>query len=296
MVSKLDRFFNPKDGTYANVPIIPVHPEKFRGKRPFSNNILIGNWYEDQLKFNESLHRSKTMYTIDYPAHVGSIPDTVLRRKILAAHNQKPGRLILDHHDIDDRKQHISSYDEQYNKRGAYGEHQDTSERKWLILEKRWIPERSDHPLEATPTSWGLIVRKRSQSQSLRRQRTMPEVSEYAGRYVAHPPEEYSSSKTSGIPHIYTRAIDRKNSFNNVIKQRCMTDFSCRQPITTDSIDPDYTYSLRRSTNVPRALFYLGKLPNQITRKHLPLETESTNPVLAVTSSIEQIQSQEQPV
>ncbi|CAF5173903.1 unnamed protein product, partial [Rotaria magnacalcarata] len=187
-------------------------------------------------------------------------------------------------------------YDEQYNKRGAYGEYQDTSERKWLILEKRWIPERSDHPLEAAPTSWGLIVRKRSQSQSLRRQRTMPEMSEYAGRYVAHPPEEYSSSKTPGIPHIYTRAIDRTNSFNNVRNQRCMTDFSCRQPITTDSIDPDYAYSLRRSTNVPRALFYLGKLPNQITRKHLPLETESTNPVLAVTSSIEQIQSQQQPV
>ena len=50
MTSKNDRFFDPKDGTYANVPIIPVHPEIFRGKRPFDTNVLIGNWYEDRSK------------------------------------------------------------------------------------------------------------------------------------------------------------------------------------------------------------------------------------------------------
>jgi hypothetical protein len=50
MTSKIDRFFNPKDGTYANVPIIPVHPEYYRGKRPFGKKVLIGNWYEDLSK------------------------------------------------------------------------------------------------------------------------------------------------------------------------------------------------------------------------------------------------------
>lgn len=50
MTSKKDRFFNPNDGTYANVPIIPVHPEIFRGKRPFGTNVLIRNWYEDRFK------------------------------------------------------------------------------------------------------------------------------------------------------------------------------------------------------------------------------------------------------
>ena len=50
MPSKFDRFFNPKDGTYANVPIVPVHIEHFRGKRFFNNDVLIGNWYEDRSK------------------------------------------------------------------------------------------------------------------------------------------------------------------------------------------------------------------------------------------------------
>jgi hypothetical protein len=50
MISKVDRFYNPKDGTYANVPIIPRQTEKFPGKRQFGTDVLIGNWYEDRSK------------------------------------------------------------------------------------------------------------------------------------------------------------------------------------------------------------------------------------------------------
>ncbi len=67
MTSKIDRFFNPKDGTYANVPIIPVHPEKYRGKRPFATNVLIGNWYEDRSKvcfLNQKIFRIVCFYLV----------------------------------------------------------------------------------------------------------------------------------------------------------------------------------------------------------------------------------------
>jgi hypothetical protein len=57
MSSKTDRSFNPKDGTYANVPIIPIHPEKFCGKRLFGTNVFIGNWFEDRLKVCFFLNR-----------------------------------------------------------------------------------------------------------------------------------------------------------------------------------------------------------------------------------------------
>jgi hypothetical protein len=52
----------------------------------------------------------------------------------------------------------------------------DTKDRQWAIREKRWLPERTDHPLESEPTSWNLVERKRSQSQYLQRQRTMPNL------------------------------------------------------------------------------------------------------------------------
>ena len=50
MWGKTDRFFNPQYGTYANVPLLPQHAEKFRGKRQFGTDVLIGNWYEDRSK------------------------------------------------------------------------------------------------------------------------------------------------------------------------------------------------------------------------------------------------------
>jgi hypothetical protein len=45
-----NRFFNPKDGTYANVPLVPIHTEIFRGRRQYGTDVLIGNWYEDRSK------------------------------------------------------------------------------------------------------------------------------------------------------------------------------------------------------------------------------------------------------
>lgn len=273
MTSKIDRFFNPKDGTYANVPIIPVHAEKFRGKRPFNTNVLISNWYEDRFKFKESPHRSRSFYKIEYPAHVGSVPDTVLRRKVFSSHEERPERMLVDHHDIDDKKQLISSYDEHYTRRGPYGEFQEASLRKWAIQDRHWLPERSDHPLESTPTNWGLGERKRAESQCIRRQRLAPEISEYTDRYVPHRPDVYSSAKRPGIPRIYSTTVDRSAS-----------DCTYRPTKKPDIAEIDFACSSRRNGHLPRAYFCLGSIQNEIEQRmkrklpHLVQSTELIQP------------------
>ena len=50
MNSSISRFFNPNDGTYANVPLKPPRTEIFRGRRQFNTDVLIGNWLEDRSK------------------------------------------------------------------------------------------------------------------------------------------------------------------------------------------------------------------------------------------------------
>ena len=50
MFGQGNRFYNPKDGTYANVPFVPVHVEKFQGKRRYGTDVLIANWFEDRSK------------------------------------------------------------------------------------------------------------------------------------------------------------------------------------------------------------------------------------------------------
>jgi hypothetical protein len=59
-MSRFDRFFNTKDGTYANVPIQRLHGENYRGKRSYNTNVLIGNWYEDRSKVDESIVDRRT--------------------------------------------------------------------------------------------------------------------------------------------------------------------------------------------------------------------------------------------
>lgn len=56
----------------------------------------------------DSDYTHNSTYRIDFPAHIGVLPDTVLRRKLLLSQEERPPRMILGHHNIDDRKQLIS--------------------------------------------------------------------------------------------------------------------------------------------------------------------------------------------
>ena len=56
MSLKANRFYDPMDGTYANVPIIPLNTEKFQGKRQFGTDVLVGHWYENRSKVSFFLH------------------------------------------------------------------------------------------------------------------------------------------------------------------------------------------------------------------------------------------------
>ncbi len=66
---------------------------------------------------------------------------------------------------------------------------------------------------------------------------------------------------------------------------------------TPDPMETDFIYSDRRNTNLPRAYFYLGSIPNQIDKpigQNLPNLVESINHIPLVTSSMEQYSNQEQ--
>ena len=188
----------------------------------------------------------------------------------------------------------------------------DTSERRWALQDRYWLPERSDHPLEGPPTTWGLVDQKRSQSQCLRRQRTTPEIryavllfspmlisspSEYTNRYVPHRLEAYLASRRPDIPRIYTTAVDRSSSLQPNSSYRSASDFTRRPPIPPDPMEIDHIRSVRRNTNLPRSYFYLGSFPNHLHRrmqKNLPNAPDSTNLVSPLTSSVEQFSTPDQ--
>ncbi|CAF3301053.1 unnamed protein product [Rotaria socialis] len=298
MAFQANRFYNPKDGTYANVPIIPIHTEKFRGKRQFGTDVLIGNWYEDRSKSQQSNFTHNSTYRRDFPVHVDCLPNTVLRRKLLLAQEERPGRMILGHHNIDDQKQLITSYDEHFNRRGPYGTDRFAPERKWALQDDCWLPEHSDHPLEGEPTRFGLMEKKRSQSQMLHRSLTVPETSEYADRYIPHESKLYAESTRVAIPRLFSTALDRTNAVNKDLNYRSITNSSRRQPTTRDAKEIDYLSSFQRNTSIPRTYYYLGKATDTVDdkmREKFPFLPAPINSLQQIKSStIEKLPNQQE--
>ncbi|CAF0982280.1 unnamed protein product [Didymodactylos carnosus] len=254
------------DGTYCNVPALPLHTEKFRGKRQFGTDVLINNWFEDRSKYKESSYLHNTTYRIDYPGHPDARPDTVLRRKLLLAQQERPAKLLTGHHDIDDRKNLITWYDEHYNGRPRPIDQQFPHNRRWEVANDRWVPEKTDYPLLAEPTSWGLSRKKGEETHQLQRQRTMPDM-----RYHIHPCESYKEAKRVGIPKVFSTALDKTNAINKNINYRNTLNSAPRLPSTRDVLD--IQYDMFKRSNIPRTYFYLGKVPDVIdqeTRNKFP--------------------------
>lgn len=288
MKTTVNRFFNPTDGTYANVPILAQRAEIFRGRRQFNTDVLVGNWFEDRSKSQPRSYTHDTTYHIDFIPHTGVPPETELRRKLLVQQDERPPRMILGHHNVDDRKQLISSYDEHYNRRGPYGSNRFTSERKWALQDDAWLPEHSDHPLEGEPTRYGLAEKKLARSESFPRSYTLPEISEYADRYLAHPAKSYSETTRQAIPRLFSTELDPTNATNKDINYRSGPNARRRQLTTRDAKEIDYLRSFQRNTGIPRTYYYLGKVPDSIdgdVRSKFPFLPTPLNSLQQITSS-----------
>ncbi|CAF1418471.1 unnamed protein product [Adineta steineri] len=305
MISKNNRFYNPKDGTYVNVPFVPVHPEKFQGKRRYATDVLIANWYEDRSKSQDSNYLHNTTYRIEYPAYPGCLPDTTIRRSLLLSQSERPAKMLTGHHNIDDSKQFITSYDEHYNRRGPYGHECFPAERTWELQNDRWIPEHSDHPLEGEPTRLNRIEKTHSSKQDsskqhFHRSQTLPEISEYTDRYIPHESKLYSESKRVGLSRIYSTALDRTNAVNKDINYRSIMNSSQRLPTTLDTNEISYLQSYQRDTSIPRTYYYLGKVPDSVNnemREKFPFLPTPVNSIERIKSSaIEQLPGQQQNV
>jgi hypothetical protein len=69
MTHKTSRFYNPTDGTYINIPYMPVRSDQNRGKRNYNTDVLIGNWFEDRSKVGDNELNDAVKYTFDFYAY-----------------------------------------------------------------------------------------------------------------------------------------------------------------------------------------------------------------------------------
>lgn len=89
----------------------------------------------------------------------------------------------------------------------------------------------------------------------------LPNVSEYKARYQVHSANCYLQQQTSGVPKdLSTSLYVLNNTLNNTTKPRS-TSSTLREPQTRDVLDVVYTNMFNKPKDVPRTLYYLGKVP-----------------------------------
>ncbi|XP_004607319.3 cilia- and flagella-associated protein 107 [Sorex araneus] len=126
----------------------------------YSTRVLTGNWVEEREKFTKASEKTpQCTYRSDFIHFPGHRPDQVSRWYGKRKNEGLPYKHVMEQRQGPPHGHLISSYDDHYN-RHNYNPGQPLC-RVWNRHTNTWVPERSDRPLLAPPTNYGLYERLR---------------------------------------------------------------------------------------------------------------------------------------
>lgn len=203
-------------------------------ERKFSDRVLIHNWYEESCK----KERAPAAAPASEPRGLGSHDaaptlfgaDTILRRRRQPV-VPNPGlsrSVLFGHGGGDPATDLVTWYDGDYSRRGERPEQQRLPElRSWDSKTLAWQPEKSDHPVQAAPTNWGLAAGRSERWQQHRRDGldlglgARKPASTYSTQFWPKQPDE--AAVRYGVPRDlvtvlreYGRTIQRDGALRNV--------------------------------------------------------------------------------
>jgi len=132
-------------------------------EKRYATNTLIGNWYEERLKYSKKVQPRNSTYRLDYTLNDSVRPDCIQRRRYLLRNNGLEKDMLFTHHGKAYENNMKSCYDDDYSK-GERDSHNKLPElRTWDSTTLTWAPEKSDFPNNAGVTKWGLANSKARQ-------------------------------------------------------------------------------------------------------------------------------------
>ncbi|XP_072442983.1 cilia- and flagella-associated protein 107 [Chiloscyllium punctatum] len=140
---------------FASDPLATLPSWKIQ--QHYQNRVLVGNWAEEREKFIKGTCFGTTTYRADYKRYPYTMPD--IREKVLIQkkHQGVPITVLFPHHNIPRSWYYVTHYDEHINRRPNPCL---PPLRKWNARRSAWVPERTDFPLIAPPTNFGLLEEK----------------------------------------------------------------------------------------------------------------------------------------
>ncbi|KAH0502130.1 hypothetical protein LTLLF_106380 [Microtus ochrogaster] len=127
-------------------------------EKKYSTRVLVGNWVEESRKFTKATdHTPQCIYRKEYVPFPGHRPDHISRWYGKRRVEGLPYKHLIPHHQEPSHRYLISTYDDHYNRHG-YNPGVPAL-RSWNGQKLLWLPEKSDFPLVAPPTNYGLFER-----------------------------------------------------------------------------------------------------------------------------------------
>ncbi|XP_017743531.1 PREDICTED: uncharacterized protein C1orf158 homolog [Rhinopithecus bieti] len=133
----------------------PLSTPSWQVETKYSTKVLTGNWVEERRKFTRDTDKTpQSIYGKEYIPFPDHRPDQISRwygkRKVEGL----PYKHLITHHQEPPHRYLISTYDDHYNRHG-YNLGLPPL-RTWNGQKLLWLPEKSDFPLLAPPTNYGL--------------------------------------------------------------------------------------------------------------------------------------------
>ncbi|PNJ48305.1 C1orf158 isoform 1 [Pongo abelii] len=133
----------------------PLSTPSWQIESKYSTKVLTGNWIEERRKFTRDTDKTpQSIYRKEYVPFPDHRPDQISRwygkRKVEGL----PYKHLITHHQEPPHRYLISTYDDHYNRHG-YNPGLPPL-RTWNGQKLLWLPEKSDFPLLAPPTNYGL--------------------------------------------------------------------------------------------------------------------------------------------
>ncbi|XP_041621022.1 uncharacterized protein C1orf158 homolog isoform X1 [Vulpes lagopus] len=173
----------------------PFSTPSWKVETKYSTRVLTGNWVEERRKFTKATEKTpQSIYRKEYVPFPGHRPDQISRWYGKRRVEGLPHRLLLAGHQEPCRHHLISTYDDHYNRRS----HNPAlpARRTWNRHQLLWLPERSDFPLLAPPTNYGLYEQLK---QRWLAPKAAPRESIYTSSYPS-PPVCAMSRREHAIP------------------------------------------------------------------------------------------------
>ncbi|XP_071777092.2 cilia- and flagella-associated protein 107 [Centroberyx gerrardi] len=187
----------------------------WRIEQKYSKKVLIGNWVEERLKFTREPKTASSTSRVDYRPHWDFKPDVSVRRSALQRAEGLPSRLFFAHHGTPPSHYLVTLYDESYGRNHTNAL---PTLRSWHPDSLTWQPEKSDHPIPAPPTNFGLLESKKHR---LEKQQThLPSLSVYRSTYQGHPLNAFCQNRFASASRMLSSRLHAANHNNKDLDLR----------------------------------------------------------------------------